>query len=136
VLVVVDNAEPGGGALASALAARAAPLLLGLALVAGGLLVSVGRDLGSFLLAVGGPLIAFVAGLENVALLSHPVAPVGADPLVARLAEVVVLGGGAGLLAFIVTRSRRPVAAAQRPDAPSPPDNEKDGNPSDVADDH
>ena len=127
VLVVVDNAEPGAGALASALAARAAPLLLGLALVAGGVLVSVGRDLGSFLLAVGGPLTAFVAGLENVALLSHPVAPVAADPLFARLAEAVVLGGGAGLLAFVLTRSRRPVAAVQQPDAPSPVGNNSEG---------
>jgi hypothetical protein len=113
VLVVVDNAEPGGFAVA--LLSRAAPLVVGLALVAGAVLTWLrrGSSSGFFLLAIGGPLIAFLAGLENVALLSHSVAPVSLDPLWARLAEVLVLGGGLGLLGFTLARAR----GGREPDA-------------------
>jgi hypothetical protein len=107
ILLVAANAEPGGYALA--LLGRALPLVLGVALIAGAAAVLAGRDVGLFLLAVGGPLTAFLVGLQNVALLHHGVAPIAIDAVWARVVEVVVLGGGAGLLGFALVRARQSV---------------------------
>jgi len=108
MLVVTANAEAAPGAFALALLSRGLHLLLGAALLGGAAATLAGRDFGLFLVAVGGPLTAFVAGLPNVALFHHAVAPVTVNPVWARLIEVVVLGGGTGVLAFILARSRRP----------------------------
>jgi hypothetical protein len=112
VHVAVDNAAP--GELGRALLSRTAALAVGLALIVGAVLTWLGRKVGLIILSVGGPLIALLAGLENVALLSHSVPPVTMGPLWPRWAEVIVLGGGLGLLGFALTRAGRARASTPR----------------------
>jgi hypothetical protein len=115
LLVAADNAQPSASSLAGAIASQAVPILLGLALTAAGILVLARRDLGDFGLTFAGICAVLFIGAPNVALFSHPVAPITADGQWARLAIATVLSGGTGLAtagALRMRRSSRPSRAA------------------------
>ena len=119
LLVVADNAEPGAGSIALAVASQAVPVLLGLAMTAAGWLVLARREVGDFGLAITGGCAALFLGAANAALFSHAVAPITADGRWARLAVATILGGGVGLAAAGVLRMRRSARTTHGQPAPA-----------------
>jgi hypothetical protein len=113
LLVAVDNAEPEAGSITLAVLSQALPLLIGLALTGASAAVLARRPASDFGLALAAACAAVLVGTANLALFSHPVAPVTADSWWARLAVATVLGGGIGLTGAAALRIRR--SAHQQP---------------------
>jgi hypothetical protein len=99
LLVVAANAEPGSGPLALAVLSQLLPFLGGLALIAGAAATLAGRSGGTFLLTFAALALLTFYGLSNAVVFAHGVAPIAADAIVARVAELLILGGCGGLLA-------------------------------------
>lgn len=118
IVLVAANVTPTVGGWATALASEAIPILTGLAMGAAGVAVIARRAAADFGLAFAGITVAVFSGFVNTALFSHAVPPVPADGLWARLAEMIVLAGGAGLAVVGVVRMFRRQPAAT---APAPP---------------
>jgi hypothetical protein len=100
LLVVAANAEPGSVPLTLAVLSQLLPLLAGLALAAGAVATLAGRSGGGgFLLTVAALALLTFYGLSNAVVFAHGVAPISAQAIVARVAELLILGGCGGLLA-------------------------------------
>jgi hypothetical protein len=120
LLVAVDNAEPGAGSITLALLNQALPLAIGLALIAAGSAVLARRRASDLGLALAAACAALLVGTTNLALFSHPIAPITADGQWARLAMATVLGGGTGLTGAGVLRIRRSAPTTHQQPLPAP----------------